>query len=533
MVVTVGDVRQAARLRAGTYSRDSDDPAGGRSVASQDDDSTRVCEREGWTIVRRFTDQRRGASRFSANGGRGRPDFDAMVKAIRSGELDILVTTECSRFMRDLAVYAELAELCRRAGVLWCYNGRVYDLADEEDEFQTGLDALLAVREAGKIAKRVRRGMRSQATNGKYHGGGNRPYGWRRTGSRGTAVGKLIPVPREQEIIRELTLRVIRAGERDSCRHLALELRQRWEPTAVQYRTLKSRDGKVSLKKAEWTAERVRNVVLRAMNAGLREHHGELYRAVWGREIAQKDGTTEWGCAVTRSEWEAACAILRDPERRTNHSPAERYLLSGIATCPDGHFYWSAGLRNGILTYACGVSTEHKNHLFRQMRKTDDLVYAVLCGVWQDGVCTTPGLLARENLGWTSENDPVSVTEMRAKVDALRKSRDQLEDALAGYPVEELKHVRKEGLQRNLQRTLADLEKEEEKLTGMVVPDVTDGLEDISEKDFRALPIAVQREVVRALLTVTILPTQRGSRFNPDAIIIRERRRVTLTSDGE
>jgi hypothetical protein len=331
-------------------------------------------------------------------------------------------------------------------------------------------------------------------------------------------------VEREQEVIGELTRRIIRSRESDSCHALAAELRGRNEPTAMRYRTLPAKDGQpVSLKKVQWTAERVRNVVLRAANAGLRVHHGELYRAQWGRMIQLPDGSEEWGAAVTRSEWEAACAILNDDKRRTNTTaPAQRHLLSGNATCPDGHVFHSAGLKNGKRAGCRYIDANGKerDHLVRQAEKIEALVYAVLCGT-----PSTPGLLAREGLRMrTDDRGHAIVIDARTKVDSLRNKLERFEDALAGYPDDELKEMSKPGLIRNIRKIRAELEENERTIAMNVVPDVLDGVShNITEAEFRKLPMERQRAIIRNVLTITIHPTRRGSRFNPDAIEIRGR----------
>ena len=51
--------------------------------------------------------------------------------------------------------------LCAERGVLWSYGGKLYDLSNGDDRFGTGLDALLAEKEADQISERVLRGKRA------------------------------------------------------------------------------------------------------------------------------------------------------------------------------------------------------------------------------------------------------------------------------------------------------------------------------------------------------------------------------------
>src|SRR5690606_14206298 len=117
-----------------------------------------------------------GASRKS----RGTRDgWERARQLVGAGDIDVLVTWEASRAQRDLSAYAELRDLCASTGTLWSYSGKTHDLADAHDRLTTGLDALLAEREAEEISGRVLRAMRANAAEGRPHG--RRLYGYRRT----------------------------------------------------------------------------------------------------------------------------------------------------------------------------------------------------------------------------------------------------------------------------------------------------------------------------------------------------------------
>jgi site-specific DNA recombinase len=78
----------------------------------------------------------------------------------------------------DLAAYVELRDLCTGRGVFWSYSGKLHDLSNGDDRFSTGLDALLAEKEAEQISERVLRGKRKAAAEGRPSG--RPPYGYRR-----------------------------------------------------------------------------------------------------------------------------------------------------------------------------------------------------------------------------------------------------------------------------------------------------------------------------------------------------------------
>ena len=163
-------------LRAAIYTRVSSDKSGeGRSPAEQEAEARRDCERQGWQVAGVYTDNDRGASRWSK---RTRPEFARLLDDLDRGAVDVVATWEASRLSRDTEVYADLAGRCRAAGVLLSYNGRTFDLDDPDAKFSVGLDALLAQREAGVTRKRVRRALAANATAGKVHG--RMQFGYRR-----------------------------------------------------------------------------------------------------------------------------------------------------------------------------------------------------------------------------------------------------------------------------------------------------------------------------------------------------------------
>ncbi|KDA42826.1 hypothetical protein BMG523Draft_02376 [Frankia sp. BMG5.23] len=447
--------------------------------------------------------------------------YEKILEAVKAGKVTDLWVWHPDRLYRIPLEFEELVPVLRAHGVrLWSVHGGRIDITNPEGVLLARSLSMINAFFVEHMREQVLGASLERAEQGRANGG-NRSYGWRYVGGSGL----LAPIEREQKVIAEMTRRILRSGDGDSCRAIALDLRKRKVRTAVRYRTLRVDEGQlVSLEKAEWTGERVRNVVLRAANAGLRVHHGELHRAQWGRMIRLPDGSEEWGAAVTVSEWEAVCAILNDPKRRTTSTaPAERYLLTGIARCADGHVFRSAGMRKGRRVYGCrfmGEDNKEHDHLIRQAEKTEDLVYAVLCGT-----PSTPGLLAREGLRMrTEDSGQALLIDARTKRDSLQARLERFEDALAGFPDEELKVMSRSGLTRNIKRIRAELEETNHTIELHAVPDVLDGVShDITEADFRALPMERQRAILRRVLTITIHPTPRGTRFNPDAIVIGPR----------
>src|SRR5688572_13876924 len=163
-------------MRAVIYTRVSSDPNDtGRSVEQQEAECRQVCAREGWTMVKVFSDNDRSASRHAR---KDRPGYTQVKQFLDSGGADVLVLWEGSRAQRDLRDYLKLRDLCAERGVSYNYSGRTYDLTRTDDRFSTGLDALLAEREADVTRDRVLRGVRANMASGRPYG--RLLYGYRR-----------------------------------------------------------------------------------------------------------------------------------------------------------------------------------------------------------------------------------------------------------------------------------------------------------------------------------------------------------------
>jgi DNA invertase Pin-like site-specific DNA recombinase len=308
-------------LRAVIYTRvSSDRDGGGRSVDQQEQACRSDCDRNGWTVVRVLTENDRGASRWSR---KDRPEFDELIRLLASGAGDIVVTWEASRSNRDLAVYVQLRDLCAGNGVLWCYNGRTYDLTDDDDRFSTGMDALVAEREAGLTRKRVIRDVAARAADGRPHGkahdGLRTIYSKPRTG-RPRPIGWELD-PDRAPVIREIADRLL-GGE--SAYGIAADLNKRGITTAT---------GK------QWRGGNIVNRMRSPTLAGRRVYGGKV----------MEDVVAQWPAIVTAEEHDRLLALLSDPRRKANkEGPGVKWLGSGIYRCGicDGPMRLISGYRN-------------------------------------------------------------------------------------------------------------------------------------------------------------------------------------------
>lgn len=279
-------------MEAILYARVSSDPSGhGVSVSKQDAENREVCARMGWPIVASFCDNDASASRYAA---KGRPEFEQMRKALGPGR--VLVAREASRFHRDLAVYVQLRDLCAERGAKLCYGGRIYDLNRGDDRFATGLDALLAEREADLIRDRNLKGAQSTIRAGRQHG--RVPYGYSMVFNNDTGVNDRVLDEERAPILQEAARRVL-AGE--SLRSIESDL--------IERGVWKSRG-------------QLRKRLLNPTYAALRTNRGKIVR----------EG--KWPPIFTAEEFQAISTLLRNEQHAVSHRGiAPKHLLTGIAVC--------------------------------------------------------------------------------------------------------------------------------------------------------------------------------------------------------
>jgi site-specific DNA recombinase len=398
---------------------------------------------------------------LSAYSGKRRPGYEQLLEGLREGRWATLLVWHVDRLCRNVRDLEDIVDLLNGKVAVHTVKGGEIDLETPEGRLQARMLGTLARYESEHRSDRVRRALDQVAESGKSHGG-PRPYGWQRDGTLDHA---------EAEIVAELTRRII-GGE--SCRSLAAELRERGVP---------------SVSGAPWSADSVKNTVIRARNAGLRVHRGEVV------------GSATWPGIVDRESWEAAYALLTDPARRTSPGNAPARLLSGLMTCGVagcGLPVRSGGIKGGVPVYRCSSGS----HVKRRVALVDGLVEAYILA-----------LLEREGVG-----APTSATvpsDVRGKADAVRLRLEQLEDKYADGDLTRAGYLRNRD---RLAAKLAELERAEALLR------VPGPLQGITPARWAALPLERRRAVAAYLVDVKLLPAA-GSHHDPELVQITRKRR--------
>ncbi|MFD6517613.1 recombinase family protein [Rhodococcus sp. NPDC060176] len=446
-------------MRAIIYTRVSADNTGlGRSVGEQEAECRTLCDREGWDVAKVLQDNDIGASRWS---GKTRPEYKRLRDVLKKG--DVLVTWEASRAQRDLDAYVQLRDLCAERGVLWSYSGKTFDLSKGDDRFSTGLDALLAEREADLIRERVLRAMRSNLASGRPHG--KTPYGYARVNTPSGKLENWVPNEPEAEVLREIVRRIL-AG--DSVRSIVKDLNSRELPGP---------GGKV------WHTSSLSRLAKNPVYAGLRTHYGVVH------------GPGIWDGLISNEDHIAVASLLTG--RATHDRGSEpRHLLSGIATCGVCGAFVRRGHNRGIEYYQC-----KENFCIARVKHQVDAMVTKAVIRW----------LEEWNEGASERSDDTSgaseLADLRMRLEEFTQSA--IDGGITSSTFAKI--------ESSLTSKIAELEQ-------LLVPAHVEPVADLigldAAENWKAVPMARKRAIVRSRFTVKIKATTMGPEFDTESVEI-------------
>lgn len=323
------------RPRAGIYTRVSKDKREGRSVAEQETECRRDVERESWDLVGVYSDNNVSASRYST---KERPDWLRFMKALRAGQIDIIVFWEMSRGTRHRREWAELAEVAEDRGLFICVRGRIYDATDPHD--MAYLDNLVSrgVEESGETRDRIMRTVKSTAEKGRPHA--QPPFGLRseydpETGALIAWVPDEFPWGPEDEA--ETPASLVRQAAKD----VLAGVKPHTVVAGWNRRRIPGPKG------GQWSAESLVQLLRRPSLMGKRAYHGA---------IIQEGG---WAGLISPADFWALQKILTPKDAaqvraggRSRDADAV-HLCSGIAKCGVCGARMGFGMNGGVASYQC------------------------------------------------------------------------------------------------------------------------------------------------------------------------------------
>ncbi|MGW5668978.1 recombinase family protein [Micromonospora sp. NPDC003776] len=440
--------------RAAIYVRISRDrEGGGLGVARQEDDCRELASRHGLTAAHVYSD-----NDLSAYSGKPRPSYRRMLDDIAAARIDAVLAWHTDRLHRSPIELEEYISACEPRGVP-TYTVKVgpLDLSTPSGRMVARQLGAVARYEVEHQVERQQRAKLQAAADGRW-GGGRRPYGYEPDG--------VTLRPDEARAVAEATDAILSGA---SLRGQATEMNAR---------------GMVTSTGRPWTANELRKVLLRARNAGLREHRRKVV------------GPAAWPPLVDEDRWRALVSVLTHPGRRTQWSSARRWLLSGLALCgvcgTPVRATLAASSARAVPSYVCKAG----KCISRNAEELDLYVGAIVVErLSRPDVADLLAGPARPDSGALQ----LDATAMRERLNGLAAAY-----ADGAIDVQQLR----EGSER-LRRRLAEVE---DQLATAGHSDALTGLIGVADpgKAWEALDLHRRRAVVDTLVTVTVHRTRKG-----------------------
>lgn len=447
------------------YCRISSDRTGaGLGVQRQEEDCRNLAEQLGWHVVTVLVD-----NDLSAYSGKRRPSYARLLDMLRAGEATAVIAWHTDRLHRSPVELEEYITVSEAAGAptVTVQSGPL-DLATPSGRLVARQLGAVARYESEHKSARLQRAMLQLATQGKWRGG-RRSFGFEADG--------MTLRPDEAEAVAS-GIRAVLSGV--SLHQVARD----WNDAGL----VTSRSGR------SWTQISVRRTLLRARNAALVEYKGEIL------------GPAQWPAIVEENEWRALAAFLSDSSRRVSPGPEPKYQGSGIYLCGvcsepvvSGHTS-GAGARHRIV-YRCGAQAldrSARRHVARDQPVLDEYVERL--------VLERLGRADASPASAVAGIDHEAAAQLHIRIGTLRIRLDEQATLHAEGEITTAQ------LRAGTERLRAKLEAAEQQLAATVRSSPLAGLAGAADPEvvWAALPLSRRREVVRALMVVTLLPSRPG-----------------------
>ncbi len=406
-----------------------------------------------------------------------RPGFRKLLDRLRNRKSQAVLAVDLDRTVRDPRDLEDLIDIVQETGA----NARSLSGSLRFTDGGTDAEITLA-RVMVTMANKASRDTARRVSAARWHDG--------RDCHAGISV-----IPEEAAVIFDCSHRLLQGV---SLAALAADLRDKNVPTVTG---------------APWSAETLRDVLLRPRNAGFVVHQDKILPGV----------VAPWDAIVEPEVFEAVVAKLTDPARRTGPGSAPRWQGSGVYRCgictppgteTDKPVTCEVTLGGRTPRYRC---KEH-NHLSRNAAHTDDWVTLhVLYALTHDR--------AYELLAPAAPD---------VDAPALRAERAAIKETLKRYAREEV--LNKRTPEQVTEATLIGTQRIAE-IDQILNANVTDDplAEIINAADpvqaWQDTPIGSKRILLDRLMTATILPIGRGGRgFDRSSVRIDPKHRLGAPS---
>lgn len=463
--------------RAIIYTRISRDRVGaGLGVERQAADCQALAERLGWTVVETITDNDTSAYKGVRRG------YRRLLAELEAGRADAVIAWHNDRLHRSPAELEHFIVLVETRGIQvhFVQSGPV-DLATPSGRMFARQLGVYARFESEHRSERVSRSRAQMAEQGRW-AGGDRPFGYNADGKTLHEVESIVLRAGIEMLLEGASLRAIRRMFNDS-----------------GLRT--TRKGK------QWDSLAVADVLRRPRNAGLLVHQGQVKR----------DGA--WPAVMTVEELRAVNDILDQAARRTSPGNQPRWLGSmiyrcGRDGCADTLVVGTSGGVGRQPSYRCqsSVRSGAARHVTRAARTLDAFV--------AESILNRLGEPEFAELYSRPVAPPVNVAAVRAELAEIERSRRELASRQgAGRITWDQFDAANDALavrQSAAESALAATERSDPLAHLASAPDV--------RLCWKGYELGQRREVLRRIVTVTVLPAGRGRQ--PDGSYFDESRIV-------
>jgi DNA invertase Pin-like site-specific DNA recombinase len=386
----------------------------------------------------------------SASKGR-RPAYEKMLDDIRAGVVAAVVVWDLDRLHRRPMELEHFIDLADEKHLALASVGGDADLSTDNGRLFARIKGAVARAEIERKSARQKRAARQRAEAGIWYG--PRPFGY-------TEAGALV----------ETEAAAVRGAYSAILANASLySIAAHWNSAGIK-----------TTRGNTWTGRSVKQMMMRPRYGGFRFYRDEIL------------GRADWPAIVPEELWRAVHGILTDPSRRIRWV-GRKHLLTGIARCGKCGATVGPGskTRAGRVVYVCkqcfGVS--------RLQAEVDNWV------VWRVANALAQPDAWRALMSSSSE----SAAELREQEAALRSRLVLAADFADGV----LTSSQLRTATKRIKRRLADVESQ------LYGPDGHRYFGDVIDAGdpraaFHKLPLDRKRELIEAMVTVTIMPIGHG-----------------------
>lgn len=308
-----------ARISSDRPSKDDDEATWvkGQGVDRQLDDLRELARTKRERVVAEFRDNNESAYRRS----KPRPQYTAMVEAIKAGDIDTIYAWHPDRLYRSLRDLEELVDLIEAHNlVVRTVKAGDIDLSTPTGRMIARVVGSMARYESEHGAERRARKHAEIAKDGKPSGGGRRPFGY--------AHDQVTLIDDEAQALREAAEDIL-AGQTlaEAARRISVKLDRQVRPNIL------------------------RNTLTGPRIVGLRQYIPAADRRR-GVTTPTKLVPATWPAILDRQVWDDVRDVLLDPRRKKTRPP-RAYLLSYVLHCG----ICGQPLTGGNGAYKCSTTT--------------------------------------------------------------------------------------------------------------------------------------------------------------------------------